>query len=433
MKEKFLNNIPLKIMSVAVAILVWLLVVNIDNPIRTRIITDVPVQVLNEAYIESGGKMCLIEESQDDITVSVTGKRKTVENLTASDVIATADLKQMLSLDTNPVMVPINVSVPGISQVDIQPVPRNMAITIEEMMSQDFIVTVDTGASKPEVGYEIGEVQANPEKVQITGPQTLIKKIDRVVAYTDVTGITGDLSTRVKLKIFDKNQDELSANQVKYLKFDISEPTVDVAVSLWKVRDNVTIEAGYVGEPAIGYKVEALVSTPSKVKVAGTDEALSQLAADGNKIVIPAENIDVFGKSADFETKVNIAKLLPDGIKLTTGTSDSVIVKASILPVGSKEYSIPTKRIVIQNIPEGLQAVCETEKVEIRVSEGTQSLEALDPENIQLSVDLSGKKAGSYEVPVQVSLPAGYAIVSNVTITVKLSEVATATNLTIEE
>lgn len=429
MKEKFLNNIPLKMMSVAVAILVWLLVVNIDNPIRTRIITDVPVQVLNEAYIESGGKMCLIEESQDDITVSVTGKRKTVENLTASDIVATADLKQMLSLDTNPVMVPINVSCTGIAQGDIQAVPRNMAITIEEMMSQDFIVTVDTGSSQPDVGYEIGEVQANPEKVQITGPQTLIKKIDRVVAYTDVTGISGDMNARVKLKIIDKNQDELSVNQVKYLKFDISEPIVDVGVSLWKVRDNVTIETSYVGAPAEGYKVDALVSTPSEVKVAGTDEALSQLAADGNKIVIPAESIDVSGKSEDFEIKVNIAKLLPEGIKLTTGTSDSVIVKVSIMPLGSKEYSIPTQNIAIHNIPTGLQAVCETEKVDIRVGEGTQSLDTLNVDSIQLSVDLSGKKAGSYEVPVRVTIPAGYVVISDVTITMKLSELATVTSI----
>ena len=51
MKEKLTNNLSLKILSLLVAILVWLLAINIDNPIvkKTFIVTD--VQLLNEAYI----------------------------------------------------------------------------------------------------------------------------------------------------------------------------------------------------------------------------------------------------------------------------------------------------------------------------------------------------------------------------------------------
>ena len=55
MKKSLTTNIPLKIMSVIAAILIWLIIVNVDNPIVTRTIPNVPVQVLNEAYIESGG------------------------------------------------------------------------------------------------------------------------------------------------------------------------------------------------------------------------------------------------------------------------------------------------------------------------------------------------------------------------------------------
>lgn len=429
MKEKFLNNIPLKIMSVAVAIVVWLLGVNIDNPVRTKVITEVPVRVLNEAYIESGGKMCLIEEDEDTVTVSVTGRRKIVENLTASDIVATADVKQMISMDSKEVLIPISVTCPGISHTDIKAVPRNMSITIEEMMSQDFIVTVDTGNTKPGVGYDIGETIANPEKIKITGPQTLIRKIDRVVASTSVSGITSNIQTKSSLKIIDKNQDEWTSSQIRYLKFDISDPKVDVKVTLWNVKDNISIEADYSGEPGTGYKVDGLIFTPSQVKVAGTSEALAVLAASGNKIRIPASEIDVSGKKEDFETKVNISKLLPEGIKLVSGSNDFVIVKANILPLGSKEYSIPTKNIDIQNVESGLQAVCETEKVDIRIGEKSQSLAQLKISDIELSVDLSGKKAGSYEVPVKVTLPFGYQTVSDAAVTIKLSETTELTSI----
>ena len=155
--------------------------------------------------------MCLIPENQDSVNVTVTGKRKIVDDLTKEDLKATADLKQVVDLDTEPIMVPITVTCAGIDQNNAQAAPRNMEIQIEEMMTQEFIVTVDTGDEKPGKGYEIGSVEANPEKVRITGPQSLIRKIDQVIAYVDdVEGITSDTTKQVQLKIIDKNQEGLS-------------------------------------------------------------------------------------------------------------------------------------------------------------------------------------------------------------------------------
>ena len=295
-------------------------------------------------------------------------------------------------------------------------------------MTQEFIVTVDTSEGQTGAEFDIGEATASPEKIEITGPQSLIKKIDRVVARVSLSGVTEDVNTRVSLVIYDRNQEQLTSTQMQYLKYDISEPTVDVAIKLWEVRDNVSISASYVGEPATGYKVDSLTFTPSEVRVAGTEEALEELAANGNKIEIPAESIDVTGKSEAFETRVDISQLLPEGLKLATGTSEFVIVRANVLPVGSKEYSIPTKNISIENVEEGLQAVCETEKVDIRVGESTASLDNLDESAIQLSVDLSGKTEGSYEVPVEVTLPTGYVTVSDAVVTIKLTELADTTD-----
>ena len=99
------NNILLKGVSVAVAVVVWLLVVNVDDPIITSNIAGVAVQVQNEAYIESGGKMSLIKEGENIISVEVKGKRSIVDKLTPEDLVATADLKQIVNMNTDPIMV----------------------------------------------------------------------------------------------------------------------------------------------------------------------------------------------------------------------------------------------------------------------------------------------------------------------------------------
>ena len=59
MKRKLTDNIPLKIVSVVVAILVWLIVVNVDNPIVDKTFVIQNVDLVNEAYIDDTGKVCM--------------------------------------------------------------------------------------------------------------------------------------------------------------------------------------------------------------------------------------------------------------------------------------------------------------------------------------------------------------------------------------
>ena len=59
-KRKITDNIPLKIMSVAIAVVLWLIVVNIDNPTGTNYYTLNDVELINKEYVESSdtiGKM----------------------------------------------------------------------------------------------------------------------------------------------------------------------------------------------------------------------------------------------------------------------------------------------------------------------------------------------------------------------------------------
>lgn len=412
--------------SVAVAALVWLLVVNIDDPIITRQISGVTVQMQNEAYIESGGKMSMIEGGQNVVTVEVVGKRSIVDNLSAEDLIATADLKQIVNMNTDPIMVPITVNCSKLKSENLVPNPRNLSVDIDEIMTQEYIVTVTSGESQPRKGYEIGTLSSSPDKIKITGPQSLIRKIDKVVATVDASNLQEDTIMKAGLKIIDRNQDEWDQDgldsKMNYLKYDTSVPEVNVSIDLWSVRNDIAIKGSYVGSPAEGYKVEKLTFTPGHISVAGSEEALEKLSADGNSIQVPDDTIDVTGKNSDFEVKINIENLLPENIKLTKDTSDTVIASVDILPQDSREYSIPTTSIIGQNIPQGLQLVYETEKIQIRIRENSGSLDQLKESDIKASVDLTGKTEGSYQVPVKIELPQGYSLVEQQNTMVKLVE-----------
>ena len=89
--------------------------VSVNDPIvKERF--DVPVQVTNEAYIAAGKKTYQIAEEYQTVTVTVTDNNSVVSRLKASDITVTADLTQIVTMDTNPVYVPIKAACSMVKQ-----------------------------------------------------------------------------------------------------------------------------------------------------------------------------------------------------------------------------------------------------------------------------------------------------------------------------
>lgn len=421
MNKKITNNLSLKILSVAIAILIWLLVVNADNPIGTKSFVIGDVQLLNEAYLDADGKMCMQDDKQESIRVTIKANRKTLDRITASDIKAVADLQQAVSLNTDPVMVPITVSCDKVLPDNIEVTPKNLSIHIEDKDTQEFVVNVTTNNTKPDKGYEVGTLTSNPEKLKITGPTSLINKIDKVNASVDVDGTSEDVTEETDVKIIDKNGEEFTDTDMAYLNIS----KVSVTARLWKVRPEVRIKAEYEGTPADGYEVESISTTPNMISVAGSDEALSALEEQNNTVTIPSSATDVSGRDSDYEVKINISDYLSQGLKLTSDSSEDVFVRVNILPQGSSVCEVPTKNIKVENAPESMQVAFDTAKIEIRIKKTEEDLSDLKESDIKASIDLKDKTEGSFEVPVKIEIPEGYELVDEVTTGVEISPIST--------
>ena len=418
-KRKLTDNLSLKIMSVAIAIVVWLIVVNIDNPVGTNYYTVTDVEMINKEYVESSdtiGKMCMPEENQDSVKVAITASKKVRDRIRLSDITAVADLQQAVSLDTDPVMVPITVTclASGVLPSDIKVTPQNLTVNLDEKETQEFVVNVSKGDTKPGKDYEVGSLTASPEKIRITGPKTLVNKIDKVNATIALDGNTEDYTQEVNLTIYDKNQEALSESEMNSLRIENNAKVV-VTAKLWKICTGVKIAAGYVGTPAGGYQVGSVKTVPDTISVAGNTEGLESLSENDNMITIPADRIDISGESKDVERKISLKNLLPDNVKITSDSSEDVWVTVSILPVGSQEFNLPTKNIEVKNKPDNLQVTFETAQIALRIKSESEDLEDLNiNEDVKAEIDLKDKEAGNYKVPVKLSLPDGYEMVEDV-------------------
>ena len=74
-KYKFTDNLGLKIIAVIFAAFLWLIVVNLDNPVSTQTFSEVPVTIINEDIILSAGDTYQVL-GEEKVSVVVTDKRR---------------------------------------------------------------------------------------------------------------------------------------------------------------------------------------------------------------------------------------------------------------------------------------------------------------------------------------------------------------------
>ena len=171
MKKKLTNNLGLKILAVLFSVVIWFIVVNINDPVDKTVFRNVPVEILNAEAVTNQGKVYEILDDTDVIDVTVWAKRSILDALGKENVIATADMQEINFMDT---MVRIKLSTNKYNDKleNITSPTENMLISIEDMRRGQFLITtVATG--EPAEGYILGNVNSDQNLVVISGPESL--------------------------------------------------------------------------------------------------------------------------------------------------------------------------------------------------------------------------------------------------------------------
>lgn len=92
--KKVMNNFGLKILAVLFAVVLWIVVVNIDDPSNSKPYTT-SVSLENKSYITSMGKWADYLDGKNTITFSVYAKRSVHNTLTNANFTATADAQKI--------------------------------------------------------------------------------------------------------------------------------------------------------------------------------------------------------------------------------------------------------------------------------------------------------------------------------------------------
>jgi len=211
MKERVSHNFGLKLLSVMLAALLWLVVINSQDPVETVTFEDIPVTIINEEALTAKDKIPEVVEG-DSVSVVVEARRSICDKLTKADIEAVADFEKVSVTDA----VPIEVSVKGYSEREVEIVRgmnQVMKLRLEDSISRDFRVKISTTGQAAE-GYVIGDMTASPNVITLTGSSTQISKVKEVILMVDVDNISSESQATGVPVIYDMNGDIVNSSKV---------------------------------------------------------------------------------------------------------------------------------------------------------------------------------------------------------------------------
>lgn len=406
MKKLFTENIGLKLGSVVIAIILWILVVYTYDPAATTNF-KIGVDIINGESIASSGKVYEVIEG-DTITIRVKANASLIKNLKATDFKATADVSKLSpTYHAN-----IDVVCTKSDNVEITIIgnAKMLAVKLEDLVTKQFPVTIEK-SGEPETGYYVGETIASPNLISVSGGKKSVEKISVVRVKADVNGANDLFYADGIPKAYDADGNEITTGSLKF-----SDNPVKVAVSVYKTK-NVSIIVKAVGEPYKGYFVQDINYEPKSVTVAGPDSVLSKL----NSIKLP---LNVEGEITDIEVSINLSDYIKEGLYLV---DKDVLVnaKCNIVRLGTKEFELLPTDISLTNKSDKFNyELIDSEKIKVTITGLSEKLKNIEISDLAPYVDLSNaKEVGDYSYMVKFKENDGVKVESTKAVTVRVSAI----------
>lgn len=420
MKQKLTNNLVYKITSVVLATLLWLIVLNINDPEKTTTITNIPIKIINEDAITGQDKVYEVISGKT-ATVKVTGPRTIVDSLEASSFTATADMSK-LSL-TNAVAVEVELNSASYrSKVELDS-KTTMVVDLEDLTETEFKVEILKKGTEPN-GYIVFDTDVHTETVKVKAPVSVMNNIAKVVATINVSKATEDFSVRSTLWACDSAGNILDANALN-ITFEVPETMVDV--TMYAVKQ---VPFKYVIDEA---KYENTIFTSTTISkgsivLAGRKEALANIS----EIVLDTSTLEVDENTSKYTLSYDVKELIPANTYLY-GDVKTVTITIETDAIVRKTFTVPVADIAIKTPAEGYTAYIETTGNIKYTLEGRKSILDVYEPNDRMFVSAKGLTEGIYEVELELDLAEGLEQVGKVYVTVKVQPKETETETNTDE
>lgn len=404
MKNKLLTGL----LSVGIALVLWLYVVTVVSPNSDNHYYNIPVNIQGEAVLQDRGLM-ITSGQLPAVSLHLEGNRTDLNKINSSNISIGVDVSGIgepgtyhLSL-TSPNFL---TDVPNTAINVLSKDPGTVTVQVDYRSSKPVPVDIRYSGALPEnfMADKDGRI-LDFENVTITGPKTVIDQIAMARIDVNLDGREESLSQQYQYTLCNAKGEPVDAELVVT---DVE--AVNLTLKIVRVKEVALTVAVVYGGGATEETAKVTVE-PGTILVSGSDALLENLTQ------IEIGTINLQDIAAD-ETQILPIKL-PEGITNETGMTEAK-VQIAFPKLGLKELTI--RNIQAINVPQGMEVQLITQQLELTLRGPLGIIESVTEENVTVTVDFGQEQIGTASVKAQITVNiegVGAVGTYNVTATVK--------------
>jgi len=319
MLKKITNNLGLKIVSLFITVVLWVVAININDPVG-HVTYTVPVVIENH----SDSKYMEVVDNTDQVKVTVRAKRSVLANISEKNILATANFDKM----TEGGYIPIELNTQKTSEhVDSLKIDDGYVhVNVENIIENTHFISSEIIGQTAD-GYLVASATLAKSRARVEGPESVVSKVKTVKAYIDVDGVSSDVNDSAKLILLDAEGNLIDDERVKVNPAEVStSATIYLTKEITVVYEvEVNLPDGYEQDGVTEYNIE-------KVWVQGKPRVI-----EGLERITVTRVIDLTESKKSGDTLMHLKDFLPEGVAFYDNTYDNAKATVNIKEIVIEE------------------------------------------------------------------------------------------------
>ncbi|MBQ1430860.1 MAG: hypothetical protein IIZ05_04495 [Firmicutes bacterium] len=366
------------VLAFLIAVALWAYVLGEVDPERRITIRNVPIVYTNEAALEDAG-LVITSADHDKVDVSFSARRSIANKISEDDFRAIVNLSGLTRGDN---VVELSVTRPSSITLDSIS-PQYITITTENSVSVEK--EIEIVYSNQVANKEPMITQLSTETVTVSGAESAVDKVDRVVADVDSSRITEESNAiTVALVALDEEGEEVT-------EAHLSETNVTVTAIMMntkKVSLSVPVKGMESGS------ITRTIDVPEEVTIKGPSETLEWIDS------VECKEIDLTDVYVD--STIDLEPVLPYGVQLAYESIDPEM-RVKVFNASEVSFEFDETDITVTGVNENTTVTIEDVEIVVTAKGTLSAIGSLTKDDLIITADVTGLYNGSHTVQLNIT------------------------------
>lgn len=379
------------VISILVAIAVWVYVDVEKAPDRTKTIRDIPVEFSGESTTLADKNLMLLSGYDTTVDLTIKGPKRELVKISKDNVRLVASTSSIDSVGVHTLRWdPIYPDGVQSSSLTVDWASKyKVTVTVGELYTKEVPVNC-TVTGQVADGYFTGETVLDPTSLVLRGQRDDLLNVAYAKLTVNISGATRSVIQTESVQLYDNDDNPVDNGNIR-----TNASLIQAKVPVLTTKE-VSLAVELSGVPGVAGQSIKTTVTPTSVRLIGEADVLENI----NEIVLATlyiEDLDLWQQNSYVVTA-------PDGTWLANSNE---VATVEITMEDIEEMTVTVDTFSYTNVPSGLYPEI-TGGLDVRLWGLADELAEMDAAALTAMADLSGiTEPGSYRVPVTVTI-SGY-------------------------